>query len=558
MIFDICNDFHLLAHCCERERPGRERPDRDCCAEGNQANSMAKLTEYTRYADAQAHADSKALWDLFRGNRDHFNIADECISRHADGSGRIAVRIAHADGTDTALSFDEIAAGAARFAHWLERIGIQRGDRIAFMLEPSLPFYLSLFGAMMMGAISVPLFTLFGLDGLKLRIDDCKPKLLITNAEKASIAREVEGLRVVVADADLLDEISRMPAAYRAATRAEDMAVFQYTSGTTRELPAAVKHSHRTVVTLMFAALYGTGIRPGDEFFCPSSPAWGHGLWHGTLAPLALGVTTGTFAGRFDAVRLMKALQDYKITNLSAAATHYRMMKNSDKARDFAFSIKKLSYTGEPIDAATLDFIDATFHVPACSMYGTTEIGVVLVNYPGAADYVVKPGSLGKAVPGLKLKVQKLDGTPAAPGVVGELMLWRRDRWESTKDLAKIDADGYFYHAGRADDVIISAGWTMSAVEIENTLLKHPNVKEAAVIGVPDATRGQVAKAFIVSDRSPSEEFIDELKTFTRGRLSQHEFPRHVAFVSELPKTPAGKVHRKILREREAAAATAH
>jgi len=234
------------------------------------------------------------------------------------------------------------------------------------------------------------------------------------------------------------------------------------------------------------------------------------------------------------------------------------MMKNSDKARDFAFSIKKLSYTGEPIDAATLEFIDEIFHVPACSMYGTTEIGVVLVNYPGASDYIVKPGSLGKAVPGLKLEVQKPDGTSAEPGVVGELMLWRRDRWETTKDLAKIDADGYFYHAGRADDVIISAGWTMSAVEIENTLLKHPNVKEAAVIGVPDATRGQVAKAFIVSDRSPSEEFIDELKTFTRGRLSQHEFPRHIAFVGELPKTPAGKVHRKILREREAAAAAAH
>jgi acetyl-CoA synthetase len=177
----------------------------------------------------------------------------------------------------------------------------------------------------------------------------------------------------------------------------------------------------------------------------------------------------------------------------------------------------------------------------------------VLVNYPGASDYAVKPGSLGKPVPGLKLEVQKPDGTPAEPGVVGELMLWRRDRWETTKDLAKVDADGYFYHAGRADDVIISAGWTMSAVEIENTLLKHPDVKEAAVIGVPDATRGQVAKAFIVSDRVPSDEYVDELKRFTRDRLSQHEFPRQVAFVNELPKTPAGKVHRKVLREREAA-----
>ncbi len=227
------------------------------------------------------------------------------------------------------------------------------------------------------------------------------------------------------------------------------------------------------------------------------------------------------------------------------------------KPSDFAFSIKKLSYTGEPIDPATLEFIDQTFHVPACSMYGTTEIGVVLVNYPGASDYVVKPGSLGKPVPGLKLQVQKPDGTPAEPGVVGELMLWRRNRWETTKDLAKIDEDGYFYHAGRADDVIISAGWTMSAVEIENTLLKHPDVREAAVIGVPDATRGQVVKAFIVTDRSPSDDYVEELKTFTRERLSQHEFPRHIAFVSELPKTPAGKVNRKVLRDREAAAAAA-
>ncbi len=518
---------------------------------------MAKLTEYSSYADAQAHANSQALWELFDGDREYLNIAHECMERHADGSGRTAVRIAHADGSDEILSFDRISAGSARFAHWLVENGIQPGDRIAFMLEPSLPFYISLFGAMMTGAISVPLFTLFGLDGLRLRVDDCKPKLLITNAEKADIANQVDGVRVVIADDGLLAEIARFPATFATRTRADDLAVFQYTSGTTRELPAAVKHTHKAIVTLMFAALYGTGIRPGDEFFCPSSPAWGHGLWHGTLAPLALGVTTGTFAGRFDAVRLMKALQDFRITNMSAAATHYRMMKNSGKAGDFTFAIRKLSYTGEPIDPATLDFIDATFHVPACSMYGTTEIGVVLVNYPGASDYTVKPGSLGKPIPGQKLQVQKPDGSPAEPGVVGELMLWRRNGWETTKDLARIDEDGYFYHAGRADDVIISAGWTMSAVEIENTLLKHPDVREVAVIGVPDATRGQVVKAFVVSNRAPGDAFVDELKSFTRERLSQHEFPRHIEFVSELPKTPAGKVHRKVLRDREAAAAAA-
>src|SRR5579862_4149026 len=178
------------------------------------SESMGKLTQYTRYADAQKLADSSALWELFDGNRDYFNIAHECITRHAQGSGRTAVRIAHADGTDRFLTFDELAAGSARFAHWLTENGIQPGDRIAFMLEPSLPFYISLFGAMMMGAISVPLFTLFGLDGLRLRVDDCKPKLLITNAEKSAIAHKVEGLRVVVADTALLKQMARFPTTF--------------------------------------------------------------------------------------------------------------------------------------------------------------------------------------------------------------------------------------------------------------------------------------------------------------------------------------------------------
>jgi acetyl-CoA synthetase len=513
---------------------------------------MVRLTALTSYADAQAHASMAELWALFDGDRDQLNIAHECINRHADGFGRAAVRIAHADGRDEMLSFDTIAAGAGRFAHWLDAQGVQPGERIAFMLEPGLAYYVCLFGAMQTGAISVPLFTLFGPDALRLRVEDCTPTILITNAEKAELANSVSGPRVVVADETFLESLAGFPARYTPQTAASDLAVFQYTSGTTRELPEAVKHTHKSIVTLMFAALYGTGIRPGDAFFCPSSPAWGHGLWHGTLAPLALGVATGTFAGRFDPVRLMQALDDFGITNMSAAATHYRMMKNSGRGAEFRFHFRKLSYTGEPIDPATLEWIDAHFGVPACSMYGTTEIGVVLVNYPGAEDFVVKPGSLGKAIPGQRLEVQHADGTACAPDEVGELMLWRGGAWLSTKDRATTDADGYFYHKGRADDVIISAGWTMSAIEIENSLLKHDAVLECAVIGVPDEARGQVVKAFVIADRAGSAALTRELQDFTRERLAQHEFPRIIAYVDDLPKTPAGKVNRKILRDREA------
>jgi acetyl-CoA synthetase len=195
--------------------------------------------------------------------------------------------------------------------------------------------------------------------------------------------------------------------------------------------------------------------------------------------------------------------------------------------------------------------VEETFHVPVCSMYGTTEIGVILADYPGAPDYTVKAGALGKPVPGVRVEVHDAAGRLCAPGDIGEIKVWRRDAWFPTKDRGLVDADGYFHHAGRADDVIISAGWTMSAVEIEDVLLKHPDVREAAVIGVADTLRGQVVKAFIVSPRAGDDGFARELQDFTRSRLSQHEYPRRVEFVTELPKTPAGKVNRKTLREME-------
>lgn len=514
---------------------------------------MTKLSSYTLYCDAQRHYTTQACWDLFDGTSERFNIAHECVDRHAADRARIAIRIAHADGRDELVSFRELSELSSRFAHWLTAKAIAPGDRVALMLAPSLAFYACLFGAMKCGAVVVPLFTLFGPDGVKLRVDDCKPRLLVTNAEKFQMAQAICGPGAVVASESLLPELQQYPSSFAVQTRAGDIAAYQYTSGTTRELPEAVPHSHRALVVLMNAALYGTGIRPGDEFFCPSSPAWGHGLWHGTLSPLALGVTTGTFAGKFDAVRLMQALQDYGVTNLSAAATHYRMMKATGTAHRYRYAMRKLSYTGEPIDTSTLRFVEETFRTPVCSMYGTTEVGVILVNYPGAADFKVKPGSLGKPVPGVRVQVQERDGHPCPPNQVGELKLWRRDSWIPTKDLAYVDDEGYFHHAGRADDVIISAGWTMSAVEIENVLMKHEAVIECAVIGVEDRLRGQIVKAFVVCRRSGDDELVRQLQELARTRLSHHEYPRLVEFVSELPKTPAGKINRKTLRQRELA-----
>jgi acetyl-CoA synthetase len=490
-----------------------------------------KLTDFTRYADAQAHFASARLWELFDGDRERLNIAHECIDRHVEGD-RTAVIVVKAAGGEEILSYRQISEDSARFAHWLVAKGVVPGDRVAIKLEPSRGFYAAVFGAMKAGAIAVPLFTLFGPDGVKLRVEDCKPKLLIESD-------------------DFLAELAAYPAAFTPNTRADDLAIFQYTSGTTRELPEAVKHSHRAIVTVMVAALYGTGLRPGDRFICPSSPAWGHGLWHGTLAPLAMGLTIGCYAGKFDAARLLQALEQHRFTNISAAATHYRMMRVSGAASKHHYFLEKTSFTGEPIDSETAVFCEATFGRPMCSMYGTTEIGVILVSYPGAPDFVVKPGSLGKPIPGGRVEVQDAEGRPCPPGITGEMKVWRRGGWIATKDLGRTDEDGYFFHGGRADDVIISAGWTMSAIEIEDAVLKHPDVREVGAIGVPDKLRGQVVKAFVVTDRKGDEPFAKEIQDLVRSRLSQHEYPRVIEFVTELPKTPAGKVNRKILRTME-------
>lgn len=514
---------------------------------------MKRLTDYATFSDAMEHFSSKCLWDLMDGDAVHLNIAHEAVDRHV-GTNRVAIRVAHADGSDEVITFDELSRLSSRIANWLIAEGLKKGDRVAIMLDPSLPFYGCLFGAIKAGAIAVPLFTLFGIDAIKARVEDCGAKILIVCEEKMETAQQIDDLTVIVGNESFLRAVEAYSDTITTESHPRDLAIFQYTSGTSTGVPTAVRHNHLSIVYLMAAALYGTGIRPGDNFFCPSSPAWGHGLWHGTIAPLVLGVTTGTISGKFDAEILAKALQEYRINALSAAPTHFRLLNRFENKDNFQFQVTKISYTGEPLDSTTHDFIVAKFGIKPCSMYGTTEVGAVLVNFPGASDYEPLKGALGKPMPGMSLQIQSPDGRVCDVGEVGDIAVRRSGNWVLTKDLGFCDDNGYFYYQGRADDVIISAGWTMNAIEIEDTLLKHQLVNEAAVIGVPDELRGLIPKAFIVLE-NPTDahkaNIVEDLQKFVKTYLSLHEFPREIEFVPSLPKTPAGKVDRKNLRDRE-------
>lgn len=505
---------------------------------------MSEMIGTASYQQAIADFSWEQLWSLFDGDREHLNIAHECLDRHP--ADRVAARIAHADGSREELTFGELSRATSQFAHVLESIGVAAGDRVAVMMQPAAGFYTSLFGTIKRGAVAVPLYTLFGPDAVRDRIEDCDATCLIVDAETAPAFRD-SPYRVLQFETDIAPVLDQYGGDYSPQTRANDLAVLQYTSGTSRQLPEAVKHDHRATVTLARAGLFALGLRESDRYFCPSSPAWGHGLWHGTIAPWSLGVALGSFSGRFAIEPLIDALVDLRITNLAAASTIYRMILRSGRVGELA-TLNKASYTGEELDpAAQRGFLEAT-GTSVRGMYGTTETGVVLGNYPGFSDYEPRIGALGKPLPGCELAVLDTDEHPVAANVTGELAVKRRGKWFRSKDLSRIDDDGYFWYAGRADDVIIASGWTISPVEVERTLLRHADVIEAAVIGVPDDLRGAIVKAVLVADRN-DQEFITELQNMVREQLSPHEYPREIEFVDMLPKTPNGKVNRRALRD---------
>lgn len=507
------------------------------------------MTEYRSYEEAVEKFTIDQVWELFDGSQEHFNITHECIDRHRDKG--TAIRIKYEDGHTEQYTFSELSRLTSQFANALKSLGIDSGDRVAIMLDPSLEFYVSLFGAIKRGAIFVPCFPGFGPEALGYRIIDSGAKMLIATEANKNLLDSWMVQHLITVGPEFNRLLESCAEEYQPETTAQDVAVFQYTSGATRKFPEAIKHYHKSVPLLMPAAIFGRGLRPGDRYFVPSSPAWGHGLWHGTLAPLALGIAAGAYSGKFDVRRLLEGLEEFEINNFGAAPTVYRMIKNSGLIHSYRLKINRMHYTGEPMDTDTFNFFKEKFGVPPYSGYGSTEVGAVIYQYAGFDNWLAKPGSLGKPMPGLEVKLIDEQGNEVPRGKIGEIAIRRRGRWVRSRDAAVMDEDGYFWHKGRVDDIIISAGWTISPTEVEDILQKHPAVREAAVIGVPDPERGQIVKAFVVTNGTPGLALQAELQEFVKTRLSRHEYPREIEFLDSLPKTEGGKINKKELKERK-------
>lgn len=512
-----------------------------------------------------------------------YNIAAD-IDRHAD-SGRTAVIGLDPQGTVRRYTFLDLKRASSRLANVLAAKGVGRGDRIGILLPQCPETAIAHLAAYRMGAVAVPLFTLFGEDALEYRLADSGAKAVVTSAVSLpkieAIADRVPALAAVLtvgADdpaTDFWNCLERARDDFATAdTGPDDPVLLIYTSGTTGP-PKGALHSQR----VLLGHLPGVELphdffpQPGDLFWTPADWAWAGGLLDVLLPSLHHGVPVLAHRfSRFDPEEAFQLIATYAVRNTFIPPTALKMMRQVPNPRDrHRLALRSVGSGGESLGPDLLDWGRETLGVDINEFYGQTECNLVLSNC--ASIMPVRPGSMGRAVPGHQVEIVNEAGEVLAAGELGEVAVRRPDPvmflqywgnpeatqakfagdWLLTGDTAHKDEDGYFYFVGRDDDLITSAGYRIGPGEIEECLMRHPAVALAAAVGVPDPTRTEIVKAFIVlrDGVTPSTALEHEVRDFVRTRLAAHEYPRMVEFVPELPMTTTGKIRRKDLRERE-------
>jgi len=515
------------------------------------------------------------------------NIAHEAVDRHAAGplADRVAIRWLGAQGARRDFSFRDLSAYSNRFANVLRGLGVAKGDTV-FVLCGRIPeLYAAVLGGLKCGAAVSPLFSAFGPEPLKTRINLGAGKVLVTTeALYERKVKKVAGemptlkhvLRVDTPEAKaLLDSASERFEIER--TGPEDAAFLHFTSGTTG-MPKGAVHVHGAVAMHFATGKVALDLHPGDVFWCTADPGWITGTSYGIVAPLVHGVTSVVDEADFDAERWYRILQDEGVSVWYTAPTALRMLMKSgvEMARRFRFPrLRFVASVGEPLNPEAVWWGVDAFGMPIHDNWWQTETGGIMIANTPAMD--VKPGSMGKPLPGVEAAiVHRKDSALEfvnAPDTEGELALragWpsmfraylgQEERyrkcfvqgWYLTGDLAKRDADGYYWFVGRADDVIKSAGHLIGPFEVESALMEHPAVAEAGVIGKPDPVVGEVVKAFVMlkADVAPSEELRAQLLGHARKRLGAAVAPKEIEFASALPHTRSGKIMRRLLKARE-------
>ena len=524
------------------------------------------------------------------------NMAHEAVDRHLDKgrAEKVALRWIGKTGARRELSFRELAQETSRFANALESLGVQPGERVFVMMGRLPELYVAVLGALKARCAVTPLFSQFGPEPIVTRAEAADPRVLVTTPElyerKIRAVRDrLPGLRHVIlvgspapAPAGTCrwdDVVDPAPPAYVIGpTDPESLALLHFTSGTTGRPKGAV-HVHAAVLAHMVTGVYALDLHDDDVFWCTADPGWVTGTSYGILAPLCNGVTTVVVEEEFDAQAWYSVLERERVTAWYTAPTAIRMMMKMGlqalQGRDLS-ALRFAASVGEPLNPEAVVWGLEAFGLPFHDNWWQTETGGIMIANFVAVD--IKPGSMGKPLPGIAAAIVRRDKDGSVqvvdePMVDGELALrppWpsmmrgylheeERYRkcfaggWYLTGDLARRDADGYYWFVGRADDVIKSAGHLIGPFEVESALMEHPAVAEAGVIGKPDPIVGEVVKAFVAlkAGHEESEALRRELLGHARKRLGAAVAPKEIEFRLNLPKTRSGKIMRRLLKARE-------
>ena len=531
-------------------------------------------------------------------NQRGLNIAYECVGRHAQGPRRdhLALRWLGKQGQVRDFSYGDLEWLTNRFANVLRQLGVGKGDRV-FVLAGRIPeLYIAALGTLKNGSVFCPLFSAFGPEPIQQRMSIGEGKLLVTT-DLLYARRKIAELRAALPNLQQVlvigDEGGTAPAGTGdfhklmgqaknefeiPPTDGEDLALIHFTSGTTGKPKGAV-HVHQAVAAHHATGTYALDFHPDDVFWCTADPGWVTGTSYGIISPLTHGITSIIDEADFDAERWYRIIQEQKVTIWYTAPTAVRMMMKAGTeiiGKYNLSSLRFISSVGEPLNPEAVVWGQQAFGLPIHDNWWQTETGGIMI-----ANYLameIRPGSMGKPLPGIEAAIVQphKDGTVdviSEPGVQGELALrpgWpsmfrgylheeERYRkcfaggWYLTGDLAKQDADGYFWFVGRADDVIKSAGHLIGPFEVESALMEHPAVAEAGVIGKPDPLIGEVVKAFVSLKKGyePSEALRKELLGHARSRLGPAVAPREIEICDSVPKTRSGKIMRRLLKARE-------
>ena len=524
-----------------------------------------------------------------------FNIAQACCARWANDRSRIALHWEDESGATAAFTFSDLQQQANRLSNALAALGIGRGDKIALILPQRPETVVAHLAAYQLGAIAVPLSFLFGPEALSYRLIDSGAKVALVDPQSlpnlALVRDECPGVAHVVGVAGAAEawvtpyEALQRQASDRfapATTQADDPALLIYTSGTTGPPKGALMPQRCLIGNLSgFVHSHDGYPRDGDLFWSPADWAWTGGLMDALLPALYFGQPIVGYRGRFDPERALSLIARYGVRNSFLFPTALKlMMKACPRPRErFPLRLRTIMSAGEAVGTSVFDWTREALGVTINEMFGQTEMNYIVGN--SQELWPAKPGSMGRPYPGHRIEVLDDDGRVVGDGEIGDVALNRvapdgtpdpvffleyfknpeatakkfSGEWCRTGDLARRDADGYLWYSGRADDMFKAAGYRIGPSEIENCLVGHPAVANAAVVPSPDETRGNVVKAFIVLAAGvvASATIEDDIRQHVRRHLAPYEYPREIEFIDALPMTTTGKVQRRVLRERERA-----